>query len=169
VIETEGLYGWIESLHGRFVSMITRDGKSHLIPNEQLITNKVINWSFSNPNVRIKIPVGISYDSDIHAAMEQMLAAAGKNPRVLGYPQAVARLISFGDSTINLELRIWINDPQNGITDVCSAIQIDIWEAFKAQGISFPFPQRDLHIRTPPELMVKVQTQARQEGEEPPS
>ncbi len=169
VIETDGLYGWIESLHGRFVSMITRDGKSHLIPNELLVTNKVINWSFSNPNVRIKIPVGISYEADIHVAMEQMVAAASKNPRVLGYPQAVARLISFGDSAINLELRIWINDPQNGITDVCSAIQIDIWEAFKARGIAFPFPQRDVHLRTPPELMVKVQTQTRQEGEEPPS
>ena len=86
VIETDGLYGWIESLHGRFVSMITRDGKSHLIPNEQLVTNKVINWSFSNPNVRIKIPVGISYGSDIHLAMELMLAAAAKHPRVLKYP-----------------------------------------------------------------------------------
>ncbi len=83
VIETDGLYGWIESLHGRFVSMITRDGKSHLIPNEQLVTNKVINWSFSNPNVRLKIPLGISYGSDIHLAMELMLAAAAKHPRVL--------------------------------------------------------------------------------------
>ena len=169
VIETDGLYGWIESLHGRFVSMITRDGKSHLIPNEQLVTNKVINWSFSNPNVRLKIPLGISYGSDIHLAMELMLAAAAKHPRVLKDPQAATRLIGFGDSAINLELRIWIKDPQNGITNVCSDIQIDIWDAFRAHDISFPFPQRDVHLRTPAELMVVVQNQGRPQEEEPPA
>jgi small-conductance mechanosensitive channel len=169
VIETDGLYGWIESLHGRFVSMITRDGKSHLIPNEQLVTNKVINWSFSNPNVRLKIPMGISYDSDIHVAMELMLAAAAKHPRVLKHPPAVTRLIGFGDNAINLELRIWINDPQHGITNVCSSIQIDIWDAFKVHDISFPFPQRDVHLRTPSELKVVLQNQGRPEEGEPPS
>ena len=169
VIETDGLYGWIESLHGRFVSMITRDGKSHLIPNEQLVTNKVINWSFSNPNVRIKIPVGISYGSDIHLAMELMLAAAAQHPRVLKYPQAVTRLMGFGDSAINLELRIWINDPQNGITDVTSDIQIAIWDDFRAHDISFPFPQRDVHLRTPPELTVVLQNQGGPQEEKPPS
>jgi small-conductance mechanosensitive channel len=168
VIETEGLHGWIESLHGRFVSMITRDGKSHLIPNELLVTNKVINWSFSNPNVRLKIPLGIAYGSDIHLAMKLMLAAASKNPRVLKNPPAATRLMSFGENSINLELRIWINDPQNGITDVCSDIQIDIWDAFQAHGISFPFPQRDIHLKAPPEFKVVLQ-QSNPSGDGKPS
>jgi small-conductance mechanosensitive channel len=157
VIECDGLYGWIESLHGRFVSMVTRDGKSHLIPNEQLITNKLINWSFSSPNVRIKIPMGIAYGSDVRLAMKLMLEAAQSNPRVLTEPSPIVRLITFGDSAINLELRIWINDPQDGITDVTSAILLKIWDTFNDAGISFPFPQRDVHLRTPPEITVVVQ------------
>jgi small-conductance mechanosensitive channel len=167
VIETDGLYGWIESLHGRFVAMITRDGKSHLIPNEHLVANKVINWSFSNPNVRLKIPLGISYGSDIHLAMKLMLAAAARHPRVLKDPQAMTRLMGFGDSAINLELRIWIKDPQNGITDVCSDIQIDIWDAFLNHGISFPFPQRDVYLKTPTELTVVLQNKGRSEEDKP--
>lgn len=167
IIETEGLHGWIESLHGRFVSMITRDGKSHLIPNEHLITNKVINWSFSHPNVRLKIPIGIAYDSDLHRAMELMLAAARKHKRVLQHPNPVAQLLGFGDSAVNLELRFWINDPQDGITNICSDIQLDIWDAFREHGIAFPFPQRDVHLKTAPGLTVVVSDQAPEPGEPP--
>jgi small-conductance mechanosensitive channel len=169
VIETEGLFGWIQSLHGRFVCMVTRDGKSHLIPNEHLVSHKVVNWSFGTPDVRVKIPVGIAYDSDMPLAMEFMVTAAQKHPRVLKYPEPVTRLIGFGDSAINLELRIWIKDPQNGVVNVCSDIQLDIWEAFRAHGISFPFPQRDVHVRTAPEVTVVVQDREHQEVEKPPA
>jgi len=101
--------------------------------------------------------------------MEIILDHFPKNPLVHKDPPAATRLMGFGDSAINLELRIWINDPQNGITNVCSAIQIDIWDAFRAHDISFPFPQRDVHLRTPAELMVVVQNQGRPQEEEPPA
>ena len=156
VIEVGGVFGWIESLHSRFISMITRDGTSFLIPNDELITNKVINWSFSGKGIRLKIPVGISYTSNVHTAMELMVAAAAEFPRVLANPKPVARLIKFGDSSIDLDLRIWIRDPANGVTNIKSSVQLKIWDLFKENGIEFPFPQHDLHIKTPTELTVRV-------------
>ncbi|MFZ5453952.1 MAG: mechanosensitive ion channel family protein [Thermodesulfobacteriota bacterium] len=156
VIEVGGVFGWIESLHSRFISMITRDGTSYLIPNDELITNKVINWSFSGRGIRLKIPVGISYTSNVHEAMALMVAAAGEFPRILANPKPVARLISFGDSAIDLDLRIWIKDPEKGVTNIKSEVQLKIWDLFKEHGIEFPFPQHDLHIKTPTELTVRV-------------
>jgi small-conductance mechanosensitive channel len=156
VIEVGGVFGWIESLHSRFISMITRDGTSYLIPNDELVTNKVINWSFSGRGIRLKIPVGISYTSNVHEAMALMLAATGEFPRILVSPKPVARLVSFGESCINLDLRIWIKDPQNGVTNIKSSVQLKIWDLFKENGIEFPFPQHDLHLKTPTELTVRV-------------
>jgi small-conductance mechanosensitive channel len=156
VIEVGGVFGWIESLHSRFISMITRDGTSFLIPNDELITNKVINWSFTGRGIRLKIPVGISYTSNVHEAMALMQAAAAEFPRVLEDPKPAARLVGFGDSAINLDLRIWIKDPEKGVTNIKSEVQLRIWDLFKQNGIEFPFPQHDLHIKTPQELTVRV-------------
>lgn len=156
VIEVGGVYGWIESLHGRFVSVVTRSGTSHLIPNENLITNNVVNWSFSGPAVRFKIPVGVSYGSDVRLAMQLMIEAAQSFPRVLADPEPATRLLEFGDSSIKLELRIWINDPFNGVANIKSDIQLAIWDSFKEHQIEFPFPQHDLHLKTTPELSVSV-------------
>jgi small-conductance mechanosensitive channel len=156
VIEVGGVFGWIESLHSRFISMITRDGTSYLIPNDELITNKVINWSFSGRGIRLKIPVGISYTSNVHEAMALMTAAASEFSRVLTEPKPAARLVSFGDSAINLDLRVWVKDPEKGVTNIKSDIQLKIWDLFHQNGIEFPFPQHDLHIKTPTELTVRV-------------
>lgn len=157
VIEVGGVYGWIESLHARFVSVVTRDGTSFLIPNDDLISNKVINWSFSGRGTRLKISVGISYSSDVHRAMELMVAAAAESPRVLKEPAPVARLIGFGDSSIDLELRLWIRDPQKGVVNIKSEIQLRIWEIFHEHGVEFPFPQRDLALKPSSEITVRLQ------------
>ena len=160
VIEVGGVFGWIESLHSRFISMITRDGTSYLIPNDELVTNKVINWSFSGRGIRLKIPVSISYTSNVHEAMALMVAATAEFPRILAQPKPASRLVSFGESSINLDLRIWIKDPANGVTNIKSNVQLKIWDLFKDNGIEFPFPQHDLHIKTPTELTVRVKDQS---------
>ena len=156
VIEIEGVYGWIESLHARFVSVVTRDGTSFLIPNDDLISNKVINWSFSGHGKRLRLPVGISYNSDVHQAMDLMVAAAKKFSRVLKHPAPSTRLIEFGDSSIRLELRVWIRDPQKGVRNIQSQILLSIWDAFHEHQIEFPFPQRDLSLRSAPEITVRL-------------
>lgn len=148
VIEVGDAYGWIEKMGARYITVATRDGKEYLIPNEDIITQQVINWSYSNRAIRIRIGVGISYRSDVRKAMELMSEAAAAQPRVLSdeahKPQV--RLVKFGDSSVDLELRIWVLDPEKGMVNVTSDIRLAVWDAFRANGIEFPFPQRDLHI-----------------------
>ena len=146
VIEIGSTYGRIQSLGARYVSVATRDRTEYLIPNEDLITTQVINWSFSDKLVRLKIVVGVSYDSDIHDVMQLMVDAAANIPRVLISPKPVCQLKNFGDSSIDMELRIWISDPENGISNVSSAVRVALWDVFKEHGIEIPFPQRDLHV-----------------------
>ncbi len=141
-------FGWVQELRARYVVVRDRDGVDRLIPNEMLITNEVINWSFSDRNVRLKIPVSISYDNDPEQALALLLEAARANPRVLADPEPGTRLMSFGDNGIELELRVWIKDPESGLASVRSDINLAIWRAFKSAGIVIPYPQRDLHIRS---------------------
>lgn len=148
VIEIGSTYGRIQSLGARYVSVATRDKTEYLIPNEDLITTQVVNWSFSDKLVRLKIVVGVSYDSDIHEVMRLMVEASVKIPRLMSNPKPVCQLKNFGDSAIDMELRIWISDPENGISNVSSAVRIAIWDTFKEHGIEIPFPQRDLHLKT---------------------
>jgi len=157
VIEIEGTYGWINSLRARYVSVITRDGKEHLIPNEDLVTQKVVNWAFSNTNVRMRIPVGVSYDSDVRKALELCVEAGRAVGRVLGDPEPVCRVMGFGDNSVDLELRVWITDPVNGWGNVRSAIFLEIWDRFREHEIEIPFPQRDLHIRNAGEFSTLAQ------------
>jgi small-conductance mechanosensitive channel len=148
VITIGDKFGWVQELRARYVVVKDRDGVERLIPNENLITNEVINWSYSDRNVRLKIPVSISYDNDPEQALALLLEAAQTNPRVLADPAPATRLMAFGDSGIELELRVWIQDPQEGLASVRSDINLAIWRAFKASGIVIPYPQRDLHIRS---------------------
>ncbi len=146
VIQVGDVFGWITDLRGRYISVATRDGKEYLIPNEDLITQQVVNWSYSNRNVRVRIPVGISYKADPHRAIELILAAAASRGRVLSDPRPVCNLAGFGDNSIDLELRFWIDDPQNGLANIRSEILLDIWDRFRESGIEIPFPQRDVHL-----------------------
>lgn len=148
VISIDNTFGWVQELRARYVVVRDRDGVERLIPNETLITTEVINWSYTDRNVRLKIPVSISYDDDPEQAMALLLQAARANPRVLEDPAPAARLMRFGDSGIELELRVWIQDPEQGLANVRSDVNLAIWRAFKAAGITIPYPQRDLHIRS---------------------
>lgn len=148
VIEIDGTYGWINHLRARYVSVITRDGTEHLIPNEDLITQHVINWTFTNNLIRMKIPIGVSYDCDPHQCIELVIDAAQTVDRVLADPLPICHLLGFGDSSVDLELRFWISDPTNGVANVKSDVLLKIWDTFKVHGIEIPYPQRDLHIRS---------------------
>ncbi|HEX4506617.1 MAG TPA: mechanosensitive ion channel domain-containing protein [Alphaproteobacteria bacterium] len=146
VIEIAGTYGWITRLNARFVSVSTRDGIEHLIPNEDLITQRVTNWSYSDEKVRLHVPVGIGYRSDVRQAMALCIESAKDVKRVLEAPAPICLLKGFGDSSIDLELRFWIRDPRNGTANVRSEVMLGIWDRFRENDIELPFPQRDLHI-----------------------
>lgn len=149
-VEVGGVYGVVLALNARFTSVLTRDGKEYLIPNENLITNEVVIWTHSDSNVRLRVPVGISYGAEPRLAMRLMEESAAKVSRVLRNPAPVANLMGFGDSSVDLEVRIWINDPEAGVTNVKSEVLLHIWDAFKANGIEIPFPQRDVHVKSMP-------------------
>jgi len=96
------------------------------------------------------MPIGISYDSDVHKAITLALDVAAVIPRVLDEPKPVCQLTAFGESSLDLELRVWVNDPQNGLGVVRSQVLLGIWDKFKSNGIEFPYPQRDIHIKSAP-------------------
>jgi len=146
VIEVAGTYGWVNTLGGRYASVITRDGVEHLIPNEELINQRVSNWTFSDTEIRIKLPIGVAYDSDLPHAIETCIKTAQAEGRILTSPEPTCLVKGFGDSAIDLELRIWIRDPHNGIANIKSTVYVRIWQAFKEEGIEIPFPQRVVHL-----------------------
>ena len=139
-------FGWVVAMHARYIVVRDRDGVETLIPNENLITSDVVNWSFSDKHVRVKIPVQISYNDDPEQAMKLMVDAAGVSDRVLSNPEPQSRMLEFGDNGINLELRLWLDDPEEGVGSVKSDINLAIWKAFKDHNITIPYPQRDVHM-----------------------
>jgi small-conductance mechanosensitive channel len=158
VISVGESYGWVSSLGARYVSVVTRDGTEYLIPNEDLITHQVVNWSHTSSQVRLKIPIGISYNADVHKACALCREAAAETRRVLKEPAPACLLLGFGDSSVELELRIWIQDPKNGVRNVKSDVLLLVWGKFHAHGIEIPFPQRDLHLKTPMEIRVATRS-----------
>ena len=155
VIEIEGSYGWINNLHARYASVITRDGTEHLIPNEDLITQRVINWSFTDELVRLRVPIGVSYNADPHECIRLILEVTNSIDRVLKNQAPACLLKGFGESSVDLELRFWVGDPANGVSNIKSEILLKVWDIFKEHNIEIPFPQRDLHIRSSEVLTVK--------------
>jgi small-conductance mechanosensitive channel len=150
VISVSGTYGWVTALGGRYVSVVTRDGVEHLIPNETLISERVENWTHTNSHTRLKIPVRVSYDTDVHRAIDICVQAACGTPRVLAEPECRCLLIAFGDNGLDLEVRIWIGDAHNGVQNVKSEVLLRIWDMFREAGIRVPSPQRDVTIRGAP-------------------
>jgi small-conductance mechanosensitive channel len=147
VITIGDQFGWVRELRARYIVVRNRDGVETLIPNENLVTSDVINWSYSDLKVRLRVPVQISYDDDPEQAMEIMEQAAFACKRVLKDPAPVCRLMEFADSGISLELRVWVTDPQAGVANVRSDINLAIWRGFKEAAITIPYPQRDVHLR----------------------
>jgi small-conductance mechanosensitive channel len=155
VISVGQTYGWVGSLGARYVSVVTRDDTEYLIPNEDLITHQVVNWSYSNNQVRLRLPIAVSYDADVREARDLCLEAAAETPRVMSQPAPVCVLTAFGESAVELELRIWIQDPKNGVGNVKSDVLLRVWDKFRAGGIQFPYPQREVHLKTPIEVALR--------------
>ena len=146
VISLGETFGWINALGARYVSITTRDGKEYLIPNEDLITGQVVNWSHSNEFVRLDIYFGTSYGDDPHLVRRIAIEAASSVHRVLTSKPAVCHIVGFGDSSVDYVLRFWISDPTGGLTNIRGNVYLALWDAFQANGISIPFPQREVRM-----------------------
>jgi small-conductance mechanosensitive channel len=148
IISVSGTYGWVTALGGRYVSVVTRDGVEHLIPNETLISQPVENWTHTQRRTRLKVDLIVAHDTDLRQAIALCEDAARATARVLPEPEPKCLFIEFGESALKLQLRFWIGDAQNGVQNVKSDVLLGIWDRFKAHGVRVPYPQRDLHIRT---------------------
>lgn len=146
VLTVDGRFGKVSQLTTRYVVLENNDGTEAIIPNEILITSTVINHSFTNRQIRVGITIQISYQSDLHLAMEIMKQAAENQPRVLADPETKVYLKSFSDNGIDLEMGVWISDPEEGQLNLRSDINLEIWRKFQASGIEIPYPQRDVRI-----------------------
>jgi small-conductance mechanosensitive channel len=137
-------FGWVQELRGRYVVVRDRDGVEMLVPNQQLISNAVINWSYTDPRIRLKLPIRVSYHDDPEVALQLLITACEGQRRVLREPKPVSRLMHFGESGIELELRFWIADPQDGVNNVRSDVNRAIWRLFKEHKITIPVAQHEV-------------------------
>jgi small-conductance mechanosensitive channel len=151
VIVVGDSFGWVNKIGVRAVSVITRDGKEHLIPNEELMTREVENWSYSSRNVRLHIPVGVSYACDLPLAQKLMIQAAEESPRVMKSPRPNVWLMAFGQNGVEHEILAWISDPESGVGNVRSDVLNRLWLLFKEHDIQIPYPVRDVRITEWPE------------------
>jgi len=138
-------FGWVEELRGRHIVIRDRDGVATLVPNQNVITNPLINWSYGHPKVRLRVPVRISYEDDVELALKLLLEAA-EHPRILRDPPAVSRLMEFTDFGMEIEVRFWIGDPAEGVNNVRSDVNRRIWALFREHGVTIPPAQRELRI-----------------------
>ena len=146
VISIGETFGWIHALGARYVSITTRDGREYLVPNEDLITGQVVNWSHSNDFVRLDIYFGTSYGDDPHLVRQLAIDAAKGCDRVLSTRPPVCHIVGFGDSSVDYILRFWIKDPTGGLTNIRGNVYLALWDSFQENGISIPFPQREVKI-----------------------
>lgn len=143
--------GQVNKIGVRAVSIVTRDGKEHLIPNENLMTQEVENWSYSDRNVRVRVKVGVDYGANLLLAQELMIKAATESPRVLDSPKPAVWLTGFGENAVNFEIRVWVSDPENGLGNMTHDVLSRVWRLFHENAIAFPYPQRDIHVRSWPQ------------------
>lgn len=146
VISVGEQFGWVNNMGARYTAVGTPDGREFLIPNEDFVTQRVINWSYSNEEVRLEVPFGVSYASDPHKVCAFAIAAAKSVARVLVSPSPVCHLKAFGDSSLDFTLRFWIRDPVDGITNVRGQVLLALWDTFQREGIEIPYPVRDVRI-----------------------
>lgn len=151
----DGTIGFIRRSSARYTMLETLDGKEILIPNEDLITGRVINWTFTNTKGRVEVAIGVSYNSDIEKAQALILEAAMEHPRCIKEPEPKCYLRNFGDSSVDFILHFWVDDVTKGRWDPQSEVMFAIWNKFKENKVDIPFPQRDLHIKTLDTVKVK--------------
>ncbi|MBA3033600.1 MAG: mechanosensitive ion channel [Gammaproteobacteria bacterium] len=138
--------GVVTRITTRYTVLLARSGLEMIVPNEMLVSSVIANETYTDHKVRIPLQVQVAYGSDLEQVQQILIDAALTQPRVLHDPLPRGHVAAFGDSGVNFELRFWIGDPENGLMQVKSDINLAIWKAFKAAGIEIPFPQREVRL-----------------------
>jgi len=149
VVTVGDSFGWVTAMNTRYISVVTRDGREVLIPNEDLVTQRVINWSYSKDDVRLELKFGVDVASDPHQVRRVAVAAAATVPRVLPEPTPVCHFAEFSGKSLDFSLRFWIKDPVEGTSNVRGEVLLAMWDAFQREGIKIPSPIQDMRVREP--------------------
>jgi small-conductance mechanosensitive channel len=152
VVTVDNRKGEVTALTTRYVVLKSDDGSDALIPNDTFITSTVVSQTYSNRKTRVAVPFQISYSSNVEVAMDIMLQAARKRPHILSDPEPVVFLKEFAGSGINIELIIWVEDPEGGVPRLRSDLNIEIWSEFRKRGVDIPYPQYDVRLVAPNEI-----------------
>jgi small-conductance mechanosensitive channel len=147
MVQVDKQYGEVKQIATRYTVLRGLDGSEHIIPNETMITTPVTNRSLTDKDNLIQLPIQVAYGTDLHKARDLLLEIATTNERVLASHPPQVRLHSFGDNGINLELVVWISDPEAGEPNLRSDLNWSIWGAFREANIEIPFPQRVVHLQ----------------------
>lgn len=147
-IQVDDINGKVTRIGARSTTVRTNDNITIIVPNSKFIEENVINWSFEHNVVRFRIPVGVSYNSDLNLVKKVLLEVADENEDVLDEPKSAVRLMKFGDSSIDMQLWVWTREKLQRKNVLVSDLNFAIWEKFRANNIEIPFPQTDLHIRS---------------------
>lgn len=146
IIELDNTFGWVNHMGARYTEIVTRDNKSYLVPNEEFITQRVINWSHGNTLVRVETAFGVHFDSDPHEVRRLAIEAANKPDRVVDSPAPVCHLVEFGESSIRFVLRYWIKDAEKGLVNTKGDVMLALWDILKENGVKIPYPHREIFI-----------------------
>ena len=146
-IEVNGIGGRVARIGARSTTIVSSDNIAMIVPNSELVTQRVVNWSYGDPTVRFRIPVGVAYGSDLDEVRRALLAVAASHPSVLQHPAPTVFFAGFGDSALNLELAVWAREMVHSPIKFKSDLNFAIDEAFRRCGVTIPFPQRDVHLR----------------------
>jgi potassium efflux system protein len=147
-IEVSGVGGRVVRIGARSTTIVSSDNIAMIVPNSELVTQRVINWSHGDPTVRFRIPIGVAYGSDMNAVRGALLEVAAAHPGVLRDPTPAVFFSGFGESTLDLELAVWTRDMVHSPIKFRSDLYFAIDEACRRRGVTIPFPQRDLHVKT---------------------
>ena len=147
-IEVAGVAGRVTKIQLRSTTVVTNDNITMIVPNADFISNTVTNWSHGDPKVRIRVPVGVAYGSDLKLLQQLLLEAAGEHPKALRDPSPVVLFNEFGDSSLNFELGVWTQEMTAAPIHFTSEMNFIIEQKLRENDIEIPFPQRDLHVRS---------------------
>ena len=158
VISVGESFGWVVTMGARYTSVTTRDGREVLIPNEEFVTQRVINWSYSKDDIRLDLSFSVDVANDPHHVQQTALDTLVSVPRVLKTPPPACHFMALSARSMDFSLRFWINDPVEGSTNVKSAVLLALWDAFKREGIAFPSPIQDMRLREPLRIATEAES-----------
>lgn len=139
--------GSVAEIRARSTTIVTFDNIAVIVPNSKFVTENVVNWSYTDPKVRFRIPVGVAYGTDPRIVERALIEAAREVPEVLADPPPNVFFKEFGDSSLNFEVRVWTTTMLYQRGGFVSNINFAIHRKLEEHGIAVPFPQRDLHVR----------------------